>query len=82
VSNIAGKGYNATVYLQNVNSTSVNKWAVGAGRFLVSGGASIANGNPGGFWNGGQGAVTRLRFQTSSGNISTGNIKVFGIRNN
>ena len=33
----------------------------------------------GGFWNGGNGAVTGFRFQFSSGNISSGSIKIYGM---
>jgi hypothetical protein len=80
LSNIAGKGYSSVVTVHNVNSTSVNKYVDGLGKWLSSGGTVIANGIAGGFWNGGQGAVTRMRFQMSSGNISTGSIKVFGYR--
>jgi len=80
LSNIAGKGYSSVITVHNVNSTSVNKYVDGLGKWLSSGGTVIANGIAGGFWNGGQGAVTRMRFQMSSGNISTGSIKVFGYR--
>jgi hypothetical protein len=82
ISNSAGKGVNGTIFLTNVNSTSVNKFL--SGRLLVTTQTSLvpASVNISGYWNGGQGTVTRVRFQMSSGNISTGSIKVYGLRNN
>ena len=81
ISNSAGKGVNGTIFLTNVNSTSVNKFL--SGRLLVTTQTSLvpASVNVSGYWNGGQGAVTRARFQMSSGNF-TGTIKVYGLRNN
>jgi|KBSMisStandDraft_5_1062788.scaffolds.fasta_scaffold82426_2 hypothetical protein len=82
MSNSAGKGFNGTLFLNNVNSTSVNKFMTGRGVLAVTATFVPTSINVAGYWNGGQGAVTRLRFQMSSGNISTGTIKVYGIRNN
>jgi hypothetical protein len=82
ISNVAGKGFSGQCVIHNVNSTSVNKMMEGRSAFLATGGTAITAAGAGGFWNGGQGAVTRVRFQMTSGNISTGSIKVFGARNN
>jgi len=81
ISNSAGKGVSGTIFLTNVNSTSVNK--ILGGRLIVTTQTSLvpASVNVSGYWNGGQGAVTRMRWQTSSGNLGAGIIKVFGIRN-
>lgn len=82
LSNTAGQGVGGEAWLKNVNSTSVNKMMTGRDMYWVTQTSlTFATSNMAGFWNGGQGAVTRVRFQMSSGNISTGSIKVYGLRN-
>lgn len=82
MSNSAGKGFCGTLFFNNVNSTSVNKFMTGRGVFAVTATFVPTSINVAGYWNGGQGAITRVRFQMSSGNIATGSIKVYGMRNN
>ena len=77
--NTAGLGVNGTMYLRNVNSTSVNKFMDGRTYAAVAGPA-ITVSNPAGYWNGGQGAVDGIQCQFTSGNIATGNIKLYGLR--
>ncbi len=79
VVNTAGLGVSGTMYLRNVNSTSVNKFMDGR-TYSATAGPSITAHNPVGYWGGGQGAVDGLQCQFTSGNIASGNIKITGLR--
>lgn len=56
----AGLGVTGTMYLRNVNSTSVDKFMDGRTYSTVAG-PSIAGHDPSAFWNGGQGMVDGIR---------------------
>ena len=76
--NTAGKGYSGDVKIYgNPASTNINKIVRGLGTFNTGSSASAA-GACSGFWNGGAGALTGLQFLMSSGNISSGTIKIYG----
>lgn len=79
VVNTAGLGVTGTLYLRNVNSTSVNKFIDGR-TYHASAGPAITASNPVGYWGGGQGAVDGFQCQFTSGNMATGNIKLYGLR--
>lgn len=79
VANTAGGGVTGTMYLRNVNSTTVNKFFDGRTYALLSGGG-LAAVNPVGIWNGAQTAIDGIQCQFTSGNIATGNIKIYGLR--
>jgi hypothetical protein len=79
VVNTAGLGVNGTMWLRNVNSTSVNKFMDGR-TYSATAGPSITAHNPVGYWGGGQGVVDGLQCQFTSGNIASGNIKIEGLR--
>jgi hypothetical protein len=80
--NGAGIGLTGGFIIKNVNSTSVNKFISQWERFAWYTAASTLTGLNGftAIWNGGQGTITGLQFQMSSGNISTGAIKIYGLR--
>ena len=63
--------------LYNGASTSADKLSVSRATFYT--GAALASFNGGGVWTGGTSAVNALQFLMSSGNISTGVIKIYGI---
>ncbi len=79
VTNTAGKGLSGVYTLHNVNSTTANKMLEGRGAFVNTSSLIIAAGVSG-MWNGGQGSVTRLQVQTTSGTLSTGVVYVLGAR--
>jgi len=79
VANNPGIGLSGTMYLRNVNSTTVVKFMDGR-NYHYTPAAGIAAVNPVGFWNGGQGAVDGFQCAFGTGNISTGNIKLYGLR--
>jgi hypothetical protein len=80
LSNTAGMGLSGVAYLHNVNSTTEVKTLISHSAAYSSTGPALTLTNNVGAWNGGMGAVTGVRFLANSGNISTGNIKIYGIR--
>jgi hypothetical protein len=78
--NNAGYGWSGQAYLQSASSTGFKPFTA-RNNLWWSGTATIGgNSNVVGAWTGGTGAITGLQCQMSSGNISTGNIKIFGLR--
>jgi hypothetical protein len=80
ISNSSGKGLSGALWLNDVHSTSVNKWLTGRCVYALTSTnvPTVANSN--GYWNGGQGALTRVRFQMTSGNMATGSVKIYGLK--
>jgi hypothetical protein len=81
VDNTAGIGVSAAIRLYNVNnanSVSVNKLLRTSGTLVTSAAPAQCLGQ--GWWNGGTGVVDGFQLQESSGNLSTGTMKVYGIR--
>jgi hypothetical protein len=79
IGNTAGIGLSATLYLHNVNSTTVNKFLDGS-RVIWYTGSALSGANVSGFWNGGQGALTGLKWLPTTGNFSSGTIRIYGLR--
>jgi hypothetical protein len=79
IGNTAGIGLSATLYLHNVNSTTVNKFLDGS-RVVWYTGSALSGANVSGFWNGGQGTLTGLKWLPTTGNFSSGTIRIYGLR--
>jgi hypothetical protein len=79
IGNTAGVGLSATLYVHNVNATSVNKFIDGS-RVVWYTGSALSGANVSGFWNGGQGALTGLKWLPTTGNFSSGTIRIYGLR--
>ena len=76
LANTAGIGFSGSVTLfGKTNAATINQ-ARGAGSYLNSS-AGVSNSVCAGWWNT-AGALTGLQFRMSSGNISTGTIKIYG----
>jgi hypothetical protein len=69
------------VTVSNVNSTAVNKLVSTTRMVWYSAAGTLTSQIGNGYWNGGQGAIDGFQFMFSSGNIATGSIKVYGLRN-
>lgn len=80
ISNTAGGGLSGWVRIVKPSSPSNYKHTVGAITYRTSAVATIAAANPAGFWNGGQDVINAIRFIFSAGNISTGVIRLYGIK--
>lgn len=76
--NTAGAGISAAFYLQGPNRTD-NKKQIAATGVMLSG-AAAANVSGRGWYNTDNDAVNAMRFKMDSGNISTGKIRIYGIR--
>lgn len=81
VSNVAANGgYNGMVILQNPSQTSFYKQILAHGCNWDTSFAGPLITNVAGTWNGGTGAITGFQLYMSSGNISTGNVRIYGVR--
>lgn len=72
-------GLSGIVRLINIASTTQKKIASGHGVCVTNGAQTVTTFVMGGWWDGGSGAVTAASFAQSSGNLSSGSIKVYGI---
>lgn len=81
VDNGAGYGWNGAVELVTPSNSGTRKTVlVRNGSYLRGGGSAIQTGVAGsGFWNGGNDAITGIRFRYSSGNIASGAITMLGV---
>lgn len=71
-------GYSGIVRIVNPASTTTPKFVTGTATYFATG--SVASPTIiGGFWNGGNGAVDGAQFSQSSGNLTSGTIRVYGI---
>ena len=76
VSNSA-PGVSVSIHVSNPAGTSAPKMFQGYWSHNSTS-ASFVSGSVGGFWGGGNGAITGIQFQFSSGNIASGTIKIYG----
>ncbi len=76
--NTAGAGISGFCIIQGVNQTDRKKMAAGRATF-PAGGAAV-NANISGWYNGNNSAINGLQFLMLSGNISTGKIRIYGMR--
>lgn len=81
ISNTAGAGLSGVMRVNAVNNTAVFKPALFDNIVYYSGASTIVRASYGGVYNGGQGVITGLQAQMTTGNISTGFIKIYGIVN-
>lgn len=76
--NTAGVGFSGEIKMYGIPSaTTTNKQFTGFVTWNNNAGTAVSS-ILGGWWNGGQGALTGLQFLMGSGNISTGTIKIYG----
>lgn len=75
-----GPGLYGRFTIYQPSGTSAPKMVLGQSSYLNSSGLVTYQGG-GGYWNGGNGAVTGFEFTMSSGNITSGTIKLYGIVN-
>lgn len=80
VSNTAGYGVSGNFILHNPNSTTTRKMVTGSMSFLSGGTARREIGVIGGHYDGDNGAVNAIRFLFNSGNITSGTVKIYGIK--
>jgi hypothetical protein len=73
-------GINGSIRIFNPASTTIRKWAQGAFSFLDSATSAVAMTLVTGYYDGGNGAVTGFEVSMSSGNITSGTVKVYGLR--
>jgi hypothetical protein len=76
--NIAGGGLSGRLTIHNVNGTTTVKQVTGTVTYETNT-STAAAATTAGWWNGGNGAVTGLQFLMSSGNITSGTIKIYGL---
>jgi len=82
VSNSAnGGGVSGRMNLYQAASTTFRKMMSGTFSYLDSGGTLINHVLSSGYWDGGNGAVTGIEISFSSGNITSGTVKIYGIVN-
>lgn len=75
-----GGGWNGRVTLYNVNSTNTFKHGTVEANFFTNA-TTLSTASSGGFtFNGGSASVTGFALQMVGGNLSSGKIKVFGVR--
>ncbi len=79
ISNTAGAGLSGMFNIFGVNATNTFKIARYQNTWYSSSSAVQTSGS-GGVWNGGQGAVDGFQVLMTSGNISTGTIKIYGMK--
>lgn len=75
-----GPGIYAQAFVYQPSGTSAPKMVSATGSYLNSS-SNISNFVSGGYWNGGNGAVTGIEITMSSGNIASGTVKIYGIVN-
>jgi hypothetical protein len=75
----AGKGYSGVFHLLNMNA-SAPKALIGPRPLWFTSSSAVTSANLDSVWNGAA-AADGIQCQMSSGNISTGVIKIIGIRN-
>lgn len=75
---VTGAGYSGVFYLFNVNSTTAFKLVTGRGAVYANS-TTVSITNVAGAYNGGQGAVTGVRFLPTGGTF-TGTFRVYGMR--
>ena len=79
ISNTAGKGLSGVVWVHNTESTTEYKMLQGR-TYHFAPSLGIAANNTAGWWQGGTGVITGIRCQMTSGNISTGEMHIYGLR--
>ena len=79
VLNTAGYGGNFTIHIYNPASTSIRKMIHVEGVYLDSGGRIDVSYGAG--YNSGAAALTGIQFKMSSGNITSGTFRLYGIAN-
>jgi hypothetical protein len=79
--NTAGYGFSGYAHWYGINSTTTYKFFKAWGGWWNSSGALSSGNGSLGVYNGGMQAATGLQCQMSSGNISSGSIKIYGLRN-
>lgn len=81
VDNGTGYGWSGTAELITPSNATTRKTVnITAGTYLRGGGTALQAGiTGGGFWNGGNDAITGIRFRFSSGNIASGSIVMYGV---
>ena len=83
ISNTAGQGMNAVIFIHNPSSTSTVKRMNWRGDFINTSGAIVNVTGVGGYWESGvtgTGALTGVRFLMSSGNLY-GTFRLYGVTN-
>lgn len=81
ISNTSTDGLTAQGILSNVNSTSAFKYWITRQLSFLNSSLAIVVTNSVGAWRGGAGAITGIQCQMTSGNIASGTIKIYGLRN-
>jgi hypothetical protein len=72
-------GLSGRVYLHNVNSSSIRRYCTIVASYHNSAGPNFVNANMGAAWLNTANALEAVRFLFSSGNITSGTFKVYGI---
>ena len=80
LSNTANIGYSAITWIRNPASTTIVKHWTAREMSYFTNTSTMVTGNSGAIWNGGTGAITGFQCAMSSGNISTGVVRVYGLR--
>lgn len=78
--NAATVGVSGAVWLHSPNSTSDIALVTGQTTWLAQGSTRLDVGSIGGSWNSTGAAINAVRFLMTSGNISSGTIKVYGLK--
>jgi hypothetical protein len=77
----SGAGLSGCVFLHRPNDTTTKKFVTGSSSWNGgAGNAFVDSGSIGGIYNGGNGAITGVRFKFGSGNITSGLVRVYGVR--
>lgn len=76
--NAAGNGISGKINVSTPSQTSDFKNFYGE-YSMINSGSAMNVGQTGGSWTGGNGAVDGIQFLFSSGNITSGNVKIYGV---
>jgi hypothetical protein len=73
-------GFSGILYFHNINQTTGQKMVTSARTIWATGPSTLASAAPCGVWQGGTGALDGFQVFLSSGNISSGSIKVYALK--